>query len=237
MRNLNPKDGLCNGTRMTFMKVVDKKVLHCTIKDKTTQKGERDVFIPRIQLKPRNLEQFGFEWVRRQFPVRPAFAQTVNASQGQTLQKVGVWLLDSPCFAHGQLYVAASRVGHPQDLHFAVMKPANKEEPYLTKNTVYREVLLHGGSSALDPSSSFINLANIGDCGTASEDIEYKGLYDGLPEEEQEEFPDDDTPGSREEYVPKRKTTSNLSATLPPYKEATLPTSQETEVRSSQLLS
>ena len=81
MRNLNPKDGLCNGTRMTFVKVVENKVLHCTIRDKTTQQGERDVFIPRIQLYPKNLEQFGFEWVRRQFPVRPAFAQTVNASQ------------------------------------------------------------------------------------------------------------------------------------------------------------
>ena len=116
------------------------------------------MFIPRIQLYPKNLEQFGFEWVRRQFPVRPAFAQTVNASQvssysamhfteplspistvqGQTLKKVGVWLLGSPGFTHGQLYVAASRVGHPDDLHFAIIKPTKKEElPFLTKNVVY----------------------------------------------------------------------------------------------------
>ena len=29
--------------------------------------------------------------------------------QGQTLKKVGVWLVDGPAFSHGQLYVAASR--------------------------------------------------------------------------------------------------------------------------------
>ena len=55
----------------------------------------------------------------------PAFAMTINASQansffvraillnftmqGQTLKKVGVWLVDGPAFSHGQLYVAASR--------------------------------------------------------------------------------------------------------------------------------
>jgi len=36
---------------------------------------------------------------RRQFPVRPAFAMTINKAQGQTLQRVGV-LLDEPVFSH-----------------------------------------------------------------------------------------------------------------------------------------
>ena len=44
---------------------------------------------------------------------------TVNKAQGQTLQRVGVYLPDS-CFTHGQLYVAASRVGLPAHLRFAV---------------------------------------------------------------------------------------------------------------------
>ena len=39
---------------------------------------------------------------------------TINKSQGQTLQNVGVWLNDT-CFAHGQLYVAMSRVRHQAD--------------------------------------------------------------------------------------------------------------------------
>lgn len=57
------------------------QVMHCKIRDKNTQEGCRDVFIPRITLYPKNVAQFGFEWTRRQFPVCPAFAMTVNASQ------------------------------------------------------------------------------------------------------------------------------------------------------------
>ena len=37
-------------------------------------------------------------------PVRPAFALTINKSQGQTLKKVGVWLADNPCFCHGNIH-------------------------------------------------------------------------------------------------------------------------------------
>ncbi|EEH50877.1 uncharacterized protein MICPUCDRAFT_9667, partial [Micromonas pusilla CCMP1545] len=49
-------------------------------------------------------------WTRRKFPVRPAFAMTVNKSQGQTIRgRVGV-LLPEPVFSHGQMHVAASRV-------------------------------------------------------------------------------------------------------------------------------
>ena len=95
------------------------------MRDKKVQQGQRDVFIPRIALYPKNIEQFGFEWTRVQFPVCAAFAMTINASQasywmisacclqfwmqGQTLKKVGVWLVDGPSFTHGQLYVAVSR--------------------------------------------------------------------------------------------------------------------------------
>ena len=46
---------------------------------------------------------------RRQFPIRPAFAMTINKCQGQTFKIVGIYL-DQPIFTHGQLYVAFSRV-------------------------------------------------------------------------------------------------------------------------------
>ena len=48
-----------------------------------------------------------------------AFAMTINKAQGQTLQRVGIYL-DTPCFSHGQLYVAASRVGKRDRLRFAL---------------------------------------------------------------------------------------------------------------------
>ena len=37
---------------------------------------------------------------------------TINKSQGQTFNRTGL-LLPESCFAHGQLYVAFSRCGHP----------------------------------------------------------------------------------------------------------------------------
>ena len=135
MRNLNPKMGLCNGTRLIFEKM-HKNLMECRIVG-----GEfcnRRVLIPRIALKPKDKE-FPFEWSRRQFPVRPAFSMTINKSQGQTLQNVGVWLNDH-CFGHGQLYVAVSRVGSPKHIMIGVKKEADFQEG-ATINVVYREIL------------------------------------------------------------------------------------------------
>jgi ATP-dependent DNA helicase PIF1 len=56
-----------------------------------------------------------FQFKRLQFPVRLAFAMTITKAQGQSLQVCGL-NLENSCFAHGQLYVACSRVGNPSDL-------------------------------------------------------------------------------------------------------------------------
>ena len=82
---------------------------------------------------------FGFEWKRLQFPVKLAFAMTINKSQGQTLEKVAVWLKE-PCFGHGQLYVAASRVGSPDNIKFHVASVVGLPK-FSTKNIVYDELL------------------------------------------------------------------------------------------------
>ena len=137
MRNLNPKMGLCNGTRLIFQKVHRNRLLECKIVG--GEYRDRKVLIPRITLRPKDRE-FPFEWSRRQFPVRVAFAMTINKSQGQTLQNVGVWLND-PCFAHGQLYVCMSRVGSPNNIKFAVRQVDNHVGHH-TSNVVFKEVLV-----------------------------------------------------------------------------------------------
>ena len=59
-------------------------------------------------------------------------------AQGQTLSKVGVFL-GQDVFGHGQLYVAASRVSHPDNIRFALKR---FPESCATRNIVYTEVLL-----------------------------------------------------------------------------------------------
>ena len=134
LRNINPRQGLCNGTRVIFNKCIENKLLECTVVETM-----RVVLIPRITFIPK-INEYPFEWQRRQFPVRPAFAMTINKSQGQTLKCAGVWLRGD-VFTHGQLYVACSRVSNPENLHFALMK--NSSQNNLTaENVVFREVLL-----------------------------------------------------------------------------------------------
>ena len=63
----------------------------------------------------------------------------INKAQGQTLERVGVYL-SMDCFSHGQLYVAASRVGLPSHIRFAVDKDEATGE-YRTRNVVWRDAL------------------------------------------------------------------------------------------------
>uniref|UniRef100_A0A183C3G9 OTU domain-containing protein n=1 Tax=Globodera pallida TaxID=36090 RepID=A0A183C3G9_GLOPA len=56
------------------------------------------------------------KWTRLQFPLRPGFVITTHKAQGQTLARVGVHLSSSQCFAHGQFYVAMSRVRTSGDI-------------------------------------------------------------------------------------------------------------------------
>ena len=64
--------------------------------------------IPRIRFKFRIPSIPSFHMTRMQFPLRLAYAVTINKSQGQSYDWVLV-VLTLQCFAHGQAYVALSR--------------------------------------------------------------------------------------------------------------------------------
>ena len=80
LRNLDPGEGLCNGTRIMVLNV-RKKVLQCRIISKDRRFRGKVVLIPRIRLSP-NAETLPVPLKRLQFPVRLAFAMTINKSQG-----------------------------------------------------------------------------------------------------------------------------------------------------------
>lgn len=71
----------------------------------------KQAFVPCVVLSSSNGE-LPFEMTRDQFPVAPAFAITINKMQGQTLERVDIFL-PCPVVSHGQLDVAMSRTTAP----------------------------------------------------------------------------------------------------------------------------
>ncbi len=111
LRNLDPANGLCNGTRMILTRFRP-HVLECHLL--SGNNAGKTVFIPRITINADTAElPIGFS--RCQFPVRLAFAMTINKSQGQSVTYVGLDLR-TPIFSHGQLYVALSHCTSGQQI-------------------------------------------------------------------------------------------------------------------------
>lgn len=161
LRNLRPQDGLCNGTRL-----ICKEFLPHVIKAEiiTGTHSGTEVFLPRI---PFISSESDLPVIirRLQFPVRPAFAMTINKSQGQTMRYVGVYL-PNPVFTHGQLYVALSRSTSRKNMFILNGKgdtdkaggPRNS-----TSNIVYSEILDESGDIEMEEAEDADHDGNIAD--------------------------------------------------------------------------
>jgi len=136
LRNMNIKLGLCNGSRFILLDCSNQFVLKCQLipAGPVANEDEPTVFyLPRITCTP--TDQYPFLFTRKQFPILPAFAMTINKSQGGTFDKVGIDL--STCvFSHGQLYVALSRVRSFDSL--CILLP---EGDTTTRNHVFQQIL------------------------------------------------------------------------------------------------
>jgi hypothetical protein len=135
LRNLNQICGLCNGTRLIITKLFDRLI---EAKILTGNNVGHKFFIPRIVLTATE-NKWPFLFKRRQFPIRPCYAMTINKSQGQSLNQVGIYLSE-PVFTHGQLYVALSRVTSKNHLKILINNNDDIPNTY-TKNIVFKDVL------------------------------------------------------------------------------------------------
>ena len=132
LRNLDVKMGLCNGSRLVVIQKHQHSLLCELIPTSATSDPPLQFLLPRITATPTGTYPFAF--ARHQFPIRPAFAVTINKSQGSTYNKVGI-NLTSHVFSHGQLYVALSRVKDWASV--TVLLP---EGHHTTKNIVWHNI-------------------------------------------------------------------------------------------------
>ena len=140
LRNLNKSMGLANGTRL----IVTALRLN-TIKAQIVTQGAfymSEVIIPRIDLVTDN-KQLPFQFRRRQFPVQLAYSMTIHKSQGQSFERMGIYI-DTPLFTHGQLYVALSRVGKAGGIFMHIVDK-DQEKITFTDNVIYHSALQSEG--------------------------------------------------------------------------------------------
>ncbi len=86
-----------------------------------------------------------FTLIRKQFPVRLAFAMTINKAQGQTMDKIGIYLPD-PVFSHGQSCVALSRVRSANSVKILIKNSSRQglnpsDGIIYTVNVVYKSIV------------------------------------------------------------------------------------------------
>ncbi|KAG5012774.1 hypothetical protein JHK86_025035 [Glycine max] len=135
IQNLDQVESLCNRTRLIISRMANHVIGARIILAKSV--GSL-IYIQRI-----SLSLFQSPWpikmTRIRFPFIVSYAMTINKSQGQSLQCVGLYL-PQPVFSHGQLYVAflrvQSKIGLKILIHDKERKPLNT-----TTNMVFKEVL------------------------------------------------------------------------------------------------
>ena len=127
---------------------------------------------------------------RQQFPLIPAYAMTINKSQGQTIDRVGIYLSDV-CFSHGQLYVAMSRCRSKQNITVFIKDAGLRQGRLLpdktrvfTRNVVFREVFTMAQQQQQQPTQSNLEDIDPALAAAIAQEIEDESLMEAVDEVE-----------------------------------------------------
>lgn len=88
IRNLDQSEGICNGTRLTVTRLANYVI---EAKFSSDTHIENTIYISRMSLSS-SQSPWSFKFIRRQFPIIVSFAMTINNSQGQSLDYVGLYM-------------------------------------------------------------------------------------------------------------------------------------------------
>ena len=159
VRNIDPLNGVYNGTRGLVTKLGTSIV---KIKIMDTNKQYKEVILYRIPLKPSD-PNVPIAFKRSQFPIHLSFAMIINKAQGQTLNKVRIFLPD-PVVSHGELYVAFNRVTHPDNVKIFIADNESQgrlnldKDDIFTRNIVFPRILKSAGIIDVDIRSNVIKI-------------------------------------------------------------------------------
>ncbi|TKR69477.1 hypothetical protein L596_021632 [Steinernema carpocapsae] len=138
IKNLSLRDGLSNGTMLQIVGFSG-ELIKCRRLD-NNRAYDCDVYLSRVKFQHGTGEEDRkIQFTRIQYPIRLAFAVTINKAQGQTLCRVGLYFRGEQCFSHGQLYVAFSRVKQHEAIKIF---NAATEAKRMLRNVVFKELLM-----------------------------------------------------------------------------------------------
>ena len=111
LRNMNPKYGHCNGTRYIVTAIHGARLIEAKIIG--GDHAGNSILIPRIPIQPS----------KGASSLCDVFLHDGEQKSGGKFQTCGR-ISTEPLFTHGQLYVAASRVGDPKAIRFVISQDA-----------------------------------------------------------------------------------------------------------------